>query len=221
MRHIIKLNGVETQVVNGIVEVKKQSPMPEAVYMTINFPHVVFKWMRPRSKIPGRKKEFTIRDIVEIDSKLCVHLKDGRNLGAGGIPEDHDNATLLSNELILAREYRPEATKQAEGIIAAGRLIAANAPTAGKDPWTLVLNRFEILKQEGKHDSTAWKEIAKIIVTGVEKSPSHTSDYLNNSESADLHDKIKKTAGGSLATIIKNEAARLLKKKQRAEKKRH
>jgi hypothetical protein len=103
MRHTIKLNGIETQVINGIVETQKKSPLPDAVYMTINFPDAVFKWMRPRSKIQGRKKDFTIRDIIEIDSKLCVHLKDGRNLGAGSI-EDQVNGVMLANELMLARE---------------------------------------------------------------------------------------------------------------------
>ena len=105
-RQIIKLNGTKTQVVSGAVEITNNSPMPETVRVTINFPDVVFKWMRPRSMIPKREKEFTIRDIVEIDSKLCLILKDGRNLGAGSIPEDHDNGTMLANELMLAREEK-------------------------------------------------------------------------------------------------------------------
>lgn len=217
-RQIIKVNGRETQVVSGVVEITNNPPMPETVSVTINFPDAVFKWMRPRSVIPKRKKEFTLRDIVEIDSELCVILRDGRNLGAGGIPEDHDNATMLSNELMLAREARPEASKQAEQIIAAGRLIAANAPPAAVDPWENTLHKFRVFKEQVGTDIGAWKEVAKIIVLGVKNSPQHTSYYLSSRESSNLNRKIISTKG-SLDQVIEKEAKRLLKNWQREVKK--
>jgi hypothetical protein len=216
-RHLIKLNGIETHVISGAVEVINNPPMPECVSVIINFPDVVFKWMRPRSVIPKRKKEFTIRDIVEINSKACVILRDGRNLGAGGIPENHSDAILLSNELMLAREARPEATKQAEQIIAAAKLIAANAPPVANDPWKNVMVKFDANKALLGDAAKAWKEVAKIIVLGVKESPTHTTGYLTSKESATLYKKINSTKG-TLAPVIEKEAACLLKKWQRKAK---
>jgi hypothetical protein len=82
----------------------------DIVSVMIEFPDMIVKWMRPRSKIPGRKKTFTINDIVEVDSKLHIHLRDGRDIGAGGI-EMLSGDAVLRNELTVARMSKGEGAK--------------------------------------------------------------------------------------------------------------
>jgi len=77
----------------------------DIVSLTIMFPDCVFTWANPRSLIPGRKKDFAIQDIIEIDSRLCVHLRDGRNLGMGYL-DDQAHDVMLAYELMLSRESK-------------------------------------------------------------------------------------------------------------------
>jgi len=159
-------------VISGIVETQKKSPLPETIYITINFPDVVFKWMRPRSVIPKSKKEFTIRDIVEIDSKLCVHLKDGRNLGAGGIPEGKDEIVRHSDRLMLMDESRPDDIKRAERIIEAAEIIRKGAERAmppSKRPKAENIQR--LFDESPGNKSDKWRAVAdRVCKVALEQS---------------------------------------------------
>lgn len=74
----------------------------DIVSLMIEFPDVIVRWMRPRSKIPGRKKTFTMNDVVEIGSRLHIILRDRRDIGAGDI-ETLPGDAVLRNELTVAR----------------------------------------------------------------------------------------------------------------------
>lgn len=117
----IRVNGYNVPVINPEMHTEKKRGLPESTYLTLPFPDIVVRWMRPTSAIPGGRG-FTLTDVVSIDSKLHIHLRDGRDIGAGTL-EMLPERVRLRHELLLARMEKAKQPTDARDT--ANRLMSA------------------------------------------------------------------------------------------------